>query len=337
MRAFVSGAAGFVGQALVVQLLENGYHVTTFDLPKNPIYTAFAQQMYQHYPKQLTVAEGDVTRLEDIQTHLKESTLVFHTAALLNSIANKAQFYAVNVLGTENMCEASVQANATRFVLISTSDVFGIPPKDHIITEKTTYSAWNEPYADTKIEACNVVKRYQRERSLPTTIIYPGWIYGPGDKQFFPAIIDMVNERNAFVWHKAQPCGIDLIYISDLVVATLKAATSNIAVGQDYLVLDNSSDITPERLFQIIATKLEVPIKIHKIPYIVMYCIASISQFCVRIGLAKNHLLSTTDVKAFGNDFSFSNKKAKADLEWSPSVTSEEGIQLALNWQIDPT
>ena len=335
--ALVTGAGGFVGQAIVLRLIADGYHVRALDLPNNEAITNFSSSLNAKQKGSITFISGDVTNPQDIANAMIGVSLVFHTAALLNSIAPLSTFESVNVGGTKNACEAAVSAGVERFVLISTSDVFGIPASNEIITEETPYRAWGEPYADTKIRACEVVKDYQQKGLLNTTIIYPGWVYGPGDRQFFPAIIDMVKDRHAFTWHKKQPSSIDLIFINDLVSAIITAAESKNAIGEDYLILDDNTDITPKKFFLFIANKLKVDLRVHQIPYPIMYSIAWIGQLLKQKGMIKEHLLSTTDVKAFGNDFHFSTKKAEKELNWKPAITSDEGLTIALDWQLAST
>lgn len=335
--ALVTGAGGFVGQAIVLRLIAEGQQVRALDLPDNQALATFSDSLNADQRSKVTFTPGDITNPEDLADAMMGVSIVFHTAALLNSIAPLSVFEAVNVQGTKNTCEAAIRAGVKRFVLISTSDVFGIPAANEVITEETPYRSWDEPYADTKIRACEVVKDYQQRGLLDTTIIYPGWVYGPGDRQFFPAIIAMVKDKHAFTWHKKQPSSIDLIFIEDLVTAIMTASKSACAIGEDYLVLDDDTNITPRKFFEFIAKRIDVKVKVHQIPYPIMYSIAWIGQYLKQKGMIKEHLLSTTDVKAFGNDFTFSAKKAEQELNWKPSVSSKEGLNIALNWQLETT
>lgn len=331
--ALVTGAAGFVGQALVIRLLEQGFKVKALDLPENPEFPRFIDRLASIHRSNIVACPGDITDIDSLNSIVLGVSYVFHTAALLNSVAPRSAFESVNIQGTKNICEASAEACVERFILVSTSDVFGIPEPTEVITEKTAYRSWGEPYADTKIEACKIVKSFQKNGLLNTTIIYPGWVYGPGDRQFFPAIIDMVKEKHAFVWHKKAPYCVDLIYINDLISAIVTAAESPAAIGEDYLILDDNTEITPEQFFSDIAAQLRIKLKIHKLPYALMYAVAWVSQQLKQQGIIKNLLLSTTDVKAFGNNFKFSNQKARETLQWAPSISAKEGIKIALEWQ----
>ncbi len=331
--ALVTGAAGFVGQALVIRLLERGFKVKALDLPENPEFSKFINRLPSSHSANIVPCPGDITDIDSLKTVVSGVSYVFHTAALLNSVAPRSAFESVNIQGTKNICEAAAEACVERFILVSTSDVFGIPEPTEVITEKTAYRSWGEPYADTKIEACKIVKNFQKNGLLNTTIIYPGWVYGPGDRQFFPAIIDMVKEKHAFVWHKKAPYCVDLIFINDLISAIVTAAESPAAIGEDYLILDDNTEITPEQFFGDIADQLSIKLKIHKLPYRLMYAVAWVSQQLKQQGIIKNLLLSTTDVKAFGNNFAFSNQKARKALQWEPSISAKEGIKIALEWQ----
>ncbi len=331
-KVLITGAAGFVGHKLANHLIDKGFYVRLFDLESNP--------NFRHLQSQLSglanveFFAGDITCPTDVYRATEGIHYVFHAAALLNSIADYQTFYNVNVLGTQNIASAALHHQVTRFTLISTSDVFGIPRPGEIINEHSPYRPWNEPYADTKIKACEVVKSFQN-KGLPVTIIYPGWVYGPGDRQFFPAVMDMVREGHVFLWHKDKPYEIDLIYIDDLIAAIENASFSEAGLGEDFLILDAHTGLTPQRFFEFVSGRLGVSIKTHKIPYSAMMLVAHVSQWLARKKIIRQHLLSTTDVKAFGNDFNFTTEKAKNRLNWSPKTSVADGLEAAMDWQLN--
>ena len=331
MQVLVTGGFGFVGSAIVTALLRAGNRVRVLDLGDHPKREAF-ERVWRNLG-QVEIFGADIGRADQVEQAVKGCRMVVHSAALLNSIASYSQFHRVNVLGTENVCRACLNEGIDRLVLISTSDVFGIPDLGEIITEDTPLRPWNEPYADTKIQAVKAARYYRDARQLPVTIIFPGWVYGPGDRQFFPAILDMLKDKHVFTWERRNAYEINLIYIDDLVNAVMKCLTSHRQRNGEYLILETHTFTTPAKLFARMAEFFNLPIRVHRIPYGLMMLIALCSQWLARRRIVKKHLLSTTDVKAFGNEFHFSVERARQELGWQPSTSVDQGLRKAFEWQ----
>lgn len=326
----VTGSGGFVGFATVKALLALGHTVKAFELTGSPYLSGLYDLAAKH--PDISVLEGDIIQMDDVRSAMQGVTHVVHSAALLNSIARTDAFHAVNVQGTQNAMDAASEAGVKRFLLVSTSDVFGIPDPGEIIRETTPYRPWHEPYADTKIAACRALKAHHKRHGLNYTIIYPGWVYGPGDRQFFPAITDMLREKYVFLWHRNQPYAVDFIYIDDLVTAITNALFNPAAENEDFLILNEQAHHTPEMIFRWMAEYLGINIVLYKLPYWLMMQIARTSQWLTQKGFTRKHLLSTTDVKAFGNDFRFSTAKARNTLKWRPQMAEPEGFLQYFRW-----
>lgn len=326
--ALVTGACGFVGNAIAHLLIDQGWQVHLLDLPNHPRWDARPPS------PRATRFEGDIRDRELVALAARGCSHIFHTAALLNSIASRDTFFDINVNGTRNICEIALETRVERLFHFSTSDVFGIPDTGEVINERTPYRPWDEPYADSKIAASQTVKSFIREQHLPATIIYPGWVYGPGDRQFFPTIMQMVREKWVFTWHRKRPYEVDLIHIDDLLRAVSLMLEHPGSVGEDYLILDNTTKMTPESFYRQVAEVMGASITVIKLPYAVMMWIAWCSQTLTRRGITRKHLLSTTDVKAFGNDFNFSTEKARKHLGWQPRITARDGVRKAVEWQL---
>jgi nucleoside-diphosphate-sugar epimerase len=63
-----------------------------------------------------------------------------------------------------------------------------------------------------------------------------------------------------------------------------------------------------------------------------MLALAWASETVAHLGLVARPLVSTTDVKAFGHEFRFSSAKARARLDWAPSLSPREGLTRAWAW-----
>jgi nucleoside-diphosphate-sugar epimerase len=310
------------------RLLAKGVQVKLFDLPGHPLWPQWEKSGAD-------CIKGDLRDFGAVRAAVEGCTHVFHSAALLNSVAPWDVFEDINVGGTENLCRAALEVGGVRFIHLSTSDVFGLPRFGRsVLDESSPFFPWNEPYPDTKIAATRRVKQYMSHRGLAATIIYPGWVYGEGDRQFLPTVMDMVRDGTVFTWHRRDPYEINLIHISDLCDAIDKVLENNSSVGQDYLILDTHTGMVPARFFGLVAQQMQKRIRVVHVPYGLMFLIASISQWLARHKLVRKPLLSTTDVKAFGHPFRFSNEKARRDLGWAPQVPPDEGVLKAVDWQL---
>ncbi len=175
----VTGGTGFIGFALVKRLISLGYKVRILTRGKT-FDKDFENFISDHSSSILEVIVGDIRKSTSIRDAFKDVDFVFHVAAMLNTIALYSEFEESNVSSTKIICELCLEFGITRLVYVSTCDVFGLPQKNMVFTESSPYRPWSEPYADTKIEASELVKSY-RDHGLAYTIIYPGWVYGPGD------------------------------------------------------------------------------------------------------------------------------------------------------------
>jgi nucleoside-diphosphate-sugar epimerase len=327
----VTGAAGFVGRALVRRLLADGDEVRAVVLPRDP---AIPELRALEGADRLAIVEGDVTDAASLDPAFAGATRAFHAAALVHAWAPLARFRAVNVGGTENVARAC-RAHGVRLVAISTSDVFGIPDTaGERMDEASPVRPWNEPYADTKIEAERWLWAFRREHGLALSIIYPGWVYGPGDTAFFPSLARAIDDGFMVFW--ARDVVLAWVYVENLVDACVLASTHPDAIGEGYLVHDDAAGPTFEEACARIARAIgKTPPSVH-VPYPVAFAAATALQTVWRwLGIRSTPPLLTVDVKAFGHRWHLSSAKIRRDLGWSPRVDTETGMQRALGHLVE--
>jgi len=324
----VTGAVGFVGRALVRRLLEEGEAVRAVVVPGDPA----AEELRQSEEGEgVEIVAADVTDTAAVSAAVAGASRVFHAAALVHDWAPWERFQAVNVGGTQNVARAALEHGVERFVAISTSDVFGIPRYDgEPMDETSPRRRWNEPYADTKIEAEEWLREFQRQTDLPVSVIYPGWVYGPGDRAFFPGLAEAIRGGFMFFWKR----GVRLpwVYVDNLADACVLAARHPAAPGQGYIVHDGNDGPTLQEVCARIAARIGArPPRCH-MPYRLALASAFALQALWRLFRARQAPpLLTVDVKAFGFQWNLSNEKAWRDLGWEPRVPAEVGMARALD------
>ncbi len=324
---FVTGATGFVGRALVARLLATGAHVRALVLPDDP-HRPLLERLSNG--RSLEILVGDVCDAHALSPLLDGVDYVFHTAALVHAWAPYDRFHRVNVGGTRNIAELALAHGVRRLVSLSTSDVFGMPVGDEVFDESSPLRPWGEPYPDTKIEAERWLWRLHRESGLPLSVIYPGWVYGPGDLAFFPGLAHAIGQGQMMFWfHGAK---LPFVYIDNLVDACCLAAVAPQANGQGYIVHDDTDGPTLEELCADIARAIDARPPTRHIPYGLALRAARLLQTLWRWRRATTPPpLLSVDVKAFGMQYRLSTAKVRRDLGWQPRVGREEGMRHALD------
>jgi UDP-glucose 4-epimerase len=179
MRALVTGGAGFIGSNLVDALLERGDEVTIVD----DVSTGRRENLTGALENGAELAVSDI---RDAQAMLDvfgraRPEVVYHLAAQIDvrhSVADPAGDARINVEGTINVLNASLEAGVRRFVNTSTGGaIYGegqiLPaPEDHPVAPMS-------PYGNSKFCAENYCSLFRRLHGLSTVSLRYGNVYGP--------------------------------------------------------------------------------------------------------------------------------------------------------------
>ncbi|MDQ3917964.1 MAG: NAD-dependent epimerase/dehydratase family protein [Acidobacteriota bacterium] len=179
---FITGGAGFIGSTLIGRLIEEN-KITAYDnLSRNSL----KDKPYSGHPN-LTLIEGDILDYARLEEAMRGANLVVHCAAVagINTvIVSPVNTMRVNMIGSANVLEvASKLRGVERVVCFSTSEIFG----QHAFRSAETDSAvmgmvgearWT--YAVSKLAEEHLAISYHKERGLPTTVVRPFNVYGPG-------------------------------------------------------------------------------------------------------------------------------------------------------------
>lgn len=325
--SLVTGAAGFLGQALVRRLLTEGAPVRGIVLPNDP--RKLELESLRTQGADLQIVEADVTDASALDDAFAEVSRVFHTAALIHAWAPWERFRAVNVGGTRNVAECALRHRVARLVHVSTTDVFGISRHGEPLDESSPYRPWGEPYADTKIEAERWLWDLHARTGLPLVVIYPGWVFGPGDAAFFPSLAQAISEGLMLFWLRAL-C-LPWVYVENLVDACMLAATQPSAIGKGYIIHDDAAGPTLQEVCARIADLLGKPPPTRHVPYPVVYAAAWSLQQLWRFGrLRGTPPLLTVDVKAFGHRWDLHTERARLELGWAPRIPVHQAMDAAI-------
>jgi 2-alkyl-3-oxoalkanoate reductase len=315
-KVLITGATGFLGSHLVERNLGAGRAVRIFALPGDPKAAGFAARGVE-------VVSGDIRDERAVARAAAGVQIVFHLAAVVTDWAPRKLFTEVNVEGMRNVCRAALESRVERFVEVSTNDIFGLG-EDEVMTEDGELSYWHEPYADTKIEATKIAWEYGR-KGLPVTMVYPCWVYGPGDLTFVPEIAKALKSRSLVFWRKEAL--VWPAYVGNVVDLLMVISEHPAAVGQGFLVHDGVFD-TFENFSAKVAEAVGAPKATLRIPYAAAYAASWGMELAWKaLGKRSRPLLTTYSVKNLGSRLRFSIDKAEKVLGWKPPISYEEGFK----------
>jgi len=179
---FITGGAGFIGSTLIGRLIEKNRIVAFDNLARNSL----KDKSFKDHPN-LTLVEGDVLDFPSIQQAMQGADIVVHCAAIagIDTVIKKpVTTMRVNMVGSANVLEAASQLpHCERVICFSTSEVFGQQAFRSSETDRTTIGQVGEArwtYAVSKLAEEHLAIAYYQERWLPTVVVRPFNVYGPG-------------------------------------------------------------------------------------------------------------------------------------------------------------
>lgn len=174
MRAFVTGSTGFLGQALVRQLLARGWDVSalvrTFER---------ARQL----PAGVRAVPGDVTKPESLRPGLRQADAVFHLAALTTlglSPREQARMQRINVGGARHVLTLAAEAGVPRIIHVSDVAVYGDTRGERPAEGCGPGAVLDSAYQQTRAAAHFEVAGALQHQGAPVIIAALGALYGPG-------------------------------------------------------------------------------------------------------------------------------------------------------------
>lgn len=320
MRILVTGGTGFTGKALVKRLLDLGHEVVALD-SKEGLKTREIRDWGAE------VILGSVTDKEVVRRAMKDVELVHHVAAAFREMNVPDSYYhEVNVSGTQNVLEAALAAGVRKLVYCSTCGVHG--NIDHPPGGEDAPIQPADYYQRTKYEAEPLVREFCA-RGLPTVILRPAAIYGPGDPERFGMIFRRVA-RGTFPMFGSGRTLYHPLYIDSLIDAFVLAMEEGKGVGEAYLIADEEY-LEIEDLVRRVAKALNVNVKIPHYPIIPILVAGHLCEaVCKPFGVTPP--IFPRRVDWYRQNRAFKIDKARRELGYQPRVGIDEGLRRTAEW-----
>lgn len=264
---------------------------------------------------------------------MRGAEVVFHCAALSSPWGKYEDFFAANVIGTENIISAMEHADIPMLVHVSTpSFYFNYSNRSNICEQDPLPAKFVNAYAETKKIAEEKVLRACEEGRVKATIIRPRAIIGPYDRNILPRLmsiakkgfIPLINNGSALV---------DITYVENVVDAMLLTLEPGIHQSGKIYNITNGEPITLRELVVSTLEYLGMNIPLKNISYRLVGPVAACMEaVCKLLPLRPEPLLTrySAGLLAFGQTLNID--AAKNDLRYIPRIPINEGIKRAAIW-----
>jgi nucleoside-diphosphate-sugar epimerase len=318
----LTGGNGFVGHHVVSALQDRGDTVRVLALPAED--ASWLEQ------RGVAVHRGDIRRSETLAAPMDGVEAVLHLAAMMDVWRPIDDYYAVNVTGTESVCQAALAAGVRRFVHMSSSSVYGVAlgrPAD----EGFPLAPFRDPYPITKAAGDALVQRMIAKHQLPAVIVRPDQIFGEDDELHFAQMADRLRAGKGII-AGAGDNAVPFVYISDVVQGLLLALDHERAVGQAYNITSDRP-LTQQQFLAAIAHEIGAsPPRLH-VPYRALYAAGYAAERLAMVTRSgRRPPITRLGVAFFGTDSRYAIDKARRELGYTPAVTVREGVRLAATW-----
>lgn len=183
MKYFITGGAGFIGSNYVRGLLTDRWGK---DVTKVTVFDAFTYAGNIKNlssvidDRRLTIVRGDVRKAQDIADTITDHDVVVHFAAeshVDRSVSSASIFIETNVLGTQNLLEESRKVGVSKFIHVSTDEVYGSIESGS--WDESQPLLPNSPYAASKAASDLIVRSYFQTHHMPVCITRCSNNFGP--------------------------------------------------------------------------------------------------------------------------------------------------------------
>ncbi len=320
MKAFVTGATGFIGASLTRELLKEGYAVTVLVRPGSDRKNLAGLDV--------EICEGDLCQPESLARGMAGCDTLFHAAADYRLwTKDPSSMYEINVQGTRNVLEAALREGVTRVVYTSSVGTLGNPGDGTPGTETTpvTLADMVGPYKKSKFLAEREAESFV-PRGLPLVIVNPSTPVGPLDIKPTPTgkiIVDFLNGKMpAYL-----DTGLNIIDVEDCARGHILAARHG-RVGEKYIL--GNENLTLKEIFARLERIAGLPAPKIRLPYTPILLAAYVNEGIARL-TGKEPLIPLAGVQMAKKFMFFDSAKAVRELGL-PQRPATDALARAVEW-----
>ena len=323
-KILVTGGAGFIGSHVVRLLVKKYpeyyiYNLDSLSYAGNLENLSDLEKFSNYF-----FIKCDIRNYDDLEKVFKKYLFdsVIHLAAeshVDRSIKNPNKFLETNVFGTLNLLNAfkSVHKNFKNklFYHVSTDEVYGSLGKTGYFTENTPYDP-RSPYSASKASSDHLVRAYGETFNIPYIISNCSNNYGENQfpEKLIPLFINNILNKKKLPVYGDGNYTRDWLYVKDHAIAIdllfhkgSLNSTYNIGGFNEWKNID---------LVKVLCEKMD-------------------KKLNLKIGESYKLIKFIKDRPGHDKRYAIDASKIKNELNWTPSVTFEEGLSITIDWYLE--
>ncbi len=305
MKTLITGGSGFIGSAVVRELLRAGHEVRALLRPTSD-------------PRNLEGLEVETVlgRLEDrdsLEKALAGCENLFHVAADYRLwVPNPEEMYRTNVDGTRNIMQAALKAGVGRIVYTSSVATLGLL-KDGSPADETTPVTLEDMighYKRSKFLAEGEVRRMIEEQGLPAVIVNPSTPVGPRDAKVTPTG-NMILQAASGRMPAYVDTGLNMVHVEDVAHGHMLAFDYG-KIGQSYIL--GGSNMTLKEILTDLSHVTGCPEPRFRLKHDLVLPVAYLMEGWARLTRGGEPLVTVDGVRLAKKRMYFSTEKARQEL-----------------------
>lgn len=322
MKTLITGASGFIGARLADRCQAAGHEVVALGQVNSTLEEFRSRQLREIGIQLREVPLGDKSKLA---AELAGCDVAYHLAAAQHEAnVNDQYFRDVNVEGTRNILDASLECGVAHFVHASTIGVYGSALHGEI--DENTAPNPDNIYGVTKLEGEKLALQYSDR--IPVSVIRVSETYGPGDGRLLK-LFKAINKNRFFLIGKSDNVH-QLIYVDDLVRALMKAAATPASAGRQ-IVVAGTERLTTADMCVAIADGLGTELPRLRAPMWPFLTAAVLMEYTLS-PLGIQPPLHRRRLDFFRKSFFFDQARTVEILEFTPEIDFRAGVRMTAEW-----
>ncbi len=320
MKAFITGATGFIGTHVVKMLANKGWNLVIL-IRKNSDISEFENL------NNITYVLGDITDIKSLREGIPEDVdVVYHIAGSVAHLPHHLEHtrYAVNVLGSRNVVDVCLEKKVKKLIYTSTVLVFDFH-QFKPLTEAATYNHWcKDPYINSKMQAELEINK-GLGKGMDIIFLHPSAVFGSQDKATWSKMFLEVNRGLPFPF--APKGGGSVCFVKSVAKAHVEAFYKG-RNGEHYIL--GGPDVTWLQVLQEISRLLEKNPPKYELPVWFFKIYGYLEYFVSTKILRRDPMLTPHTIDILSEYIYSDSSKAVRELNYSVSSLEEMLIDCLL-------